>query len=142
MFSSALYIIINFVGLIIFRWLEFPNFFSSFLRRIFITVFYANNHLPSFQIPFPFIPLNFSPWFITGRTFSAKREVFVYTSSGNSFHYSRPRALLRNVPEGAKTLKALRSKSIGVSRASIRRAIQKNAKPNLINMRPMAFFLY
>jgi hypothetical protein len=96
----------------------------------FINVFYANNCLPSFQIPFPFIPSNFSPWLglrITGRTFSVKREVFVYTNSGNSFHYSSFSEC---------------SKSIGVFRASIRRAIQKNKphKYNFFSISPLELY--
>ena len=46
---------------------SFIELFFSMLNQ-FINVFYANNRLPSFKIPKPFIPNNFSPWFITGLT--------------------------------------------------------------------------
>jgi len=66
-----------------------PGLFTFIANALFFLFFtmilikYIYNSLPSYKIPAPFLSYNFSPWFVTLRTFSAKREVFVYSKEGN-----------------------------------------------------------
>lgn len=72
---------------------------------------YSKSRESSFEIPTPILPINFSPWFLTFRTFSTEpRKIFVYTRSNDLFIY----------PSSSECAKALK-----VSRTTIRTAIKK-----------------